>query len=127
MVQLDYKSGVPIYDQLVSGIVRLKMLGALKGGDALPSVRQMALKLGINPNTVQRAYTILEEKGVIYSVAGKGSFISNDIKVDSVLNEISLKNFKKEALEALKIGVPANELINIIKSLEGSVEVRSND
>ena len=50
LIQLDYKSGVPIYDQLINNIIRLKMLGALKAGDALPSVRALAAKLSINPN-----------------------------------------------------------------------------
>ena len=109
MVQLDYKSGVPIYDQLVSGIVKLKMVGALKGGDPLPSVRSMASRLGINPNTVQRAYAILEEKGIIYSVSGKGSFISGDGNADA-LDLIALKEFRKAAIEAVKMGKTADEL-----------------
>ncbi len=110
MVQLDYKSGVPIYDQIVSGIVRLKMVGALKGGDSLPSVRAMALKLGINPNTVQRAYALLEEKGVIYSVSGKGSFISHDSDTDNTLDELALKDFLKAARDAKRMGKTAEEL-----------------
>lgn len=109
MVQLDYKSGVPIYDQIVSGIVRLKMVGALKGGDSLPSVRAMALKLGINPNTVQRAYAILEEKGVIYSVSGKGSFISSD-EQENALDELALKDFIKSVNDAKRMGKTAEEL-----------------
>ncbi len=109
MVQLDYKSGVPIYDQLVSGIVKLKMVGALKGGDPLPSVRIMAARLGINPNTVQRAYAILEEKGIIYSVSGKGSFVSGEGSADA-LDLIALKEFRKAAAEAIKMGKTAEEL-----------------
>lgn len=110
MIQLDYKSGVPIYDQLVSGVVKLKMLGALKGGDPLPSVRAMASELGVNPNTVQRAYGILEEKGVTYSIAGKGSFISNEKNANGILDELALKDFKKAVLEAKRMGKTAEEL-----------------
>lgn len=110
MIQLDYKSGVPIYDQLVSGVVKLKMLGALKGGDPLPSVRAMASELGVNPNTVQRAYGILEEKGVTYSIAGKGSFISNEKNANGILDELALKDFKKAVLEAKRMGKTADEL-----------------
>ncbi len=117
MVQLDYKSGVPIYDQLVSGIVKLKMVGALKGGDPLPSVRAMALKLGINPNTVQRAYAILEEKGIIYSVAGKGSFISGDSDADNALDTLALRDFKKAVLDAKRMGKTADELKSEIDEL----------
>ena len=116
MVQLDYKSGVPIYDQIVSGIVRLKMVGALKGGEPLPSVRALALKLGINPNTVQRAYAILEEKEIIYSVAGKGSFISAE-KDENTLDEIALKDFIKAVTDAKRMGKTAEELKNEIDKL----------
>ena len=59
MIQIDWKSGVPAYDQIVSGIIKLKALGVLKPNDKLPSVRNFALKLGVNPNTVQRSYLIL--------------------------------------------------------------------
>ena len=75
MITIDYKSRVPIYDQIVNSVIRLKVVGVLKDGDKLPSVRQLALKLSVNPNTVQKAYAILETNGVIYSITGKGSFI----------------------------------------------------
>ena len=110
MVQLDYKSGVPIYDQIVSGIVKLKMVGALKSGDSLPSVRALAVRLGVNPNTVQRAYAILEEKGIIYSVAGKGSFISGENEAASAIDSLALKEFNKAVLEARRMGKSAEEL-----------------
>lgn len=116
MVQLDYKSGVPIYDQIVSGIVKLKMVGALKGGDPLPSVRTLASNLGINPNTVQRAYALLEEKGIIYSVSGKGSFISSDT-AEETLDNLALKEFCKAAMEAKRMGKTAEELKNQIDKL----------
>lgn len=114
MVELDYKSGIPIYDQIVSGIVKLKVMGALKGGDALPSVRALAIKLGINPNTVQRAYAILEEKGIIYSVSGKGSFISGDASAHDALDSLALKEFKKAVEEAKRMGKSADELKKVI-------------
>ena len=78
MFQLDFKSGVPICDQIVNGFIKLKALGVLKGGDQLPSVRALASKFSVNPNTVQKSYAILENSGIIYSVKGKGSFMSDD-------------------------------------------------
>ncbi len=116
MLQLDYKSGTPIYDQIVLKIIKLKMVGALKGGDALPSVRALAGNLGINPNTVMRAYAILEEKGVIYSVSGKGSFISGDSE-PSELNNLVLKDFIKAVKDAKSMGKTAEELKNEIDRL----------
>ncbi len=116
MLQLDFKSGTPIYDQIVLKVIKLKMLGALKAGDALPSVRALASKLGINPNTVMRAYAILEEKGVIYSVTGKGSFISGESD-KSYLNDIVLKDFIKAVKDAKQMGKTAEELKNEIDRL----------
>ena len=116
MLQLDYKSGTPIYDQIVLKIIKLKMVGALKAGDALPSVRALAGNLGINPNTVMRAYAILEEKGVIYSVSGKGSFISGDADKNS-LNNIVLKDFLKAVRDAKQMGKTAEELKNEIDKI----------
>ena len=118
MIQLDYKSGIPIYDQLINGIIRLKMLGALKGGDALPSVRALASSLGINPNTVQKAYAILEEKGVIYSVSGKGSFIADDSESDKAVINHALEEFKKAVLDAKHKGLSKTELIKCIEEME---------
>ena len=79
MIQIDWQSRTPIYDQLIRGVVRLKSLGVLQPGEKLPSVRSLAGQLGVNPNTVQKAYQMLETQGVIYSVSGKGSFISDSM------------------------------------------------
>lgn len=117
MLQLDYKSGVPIYDQLINGIIRLKVLGVLKPNDSLPSVRQLASKLSINPNTVQRAYKSLEEKGVIYSVSGKGSFISDDNSAADNIKQLALAQFKKAVNEAREKGITDTELKNIIDGM----------
>ncbi len=119
MLQIDYKSGIPIYDQLVNGIIRLKRLGALKAGDALPSVRAMAVKLSVNPNTVQRAYQILEEKGIIYSAAGKGSFIAEDNESDAAIKEILLADFEKQIKSACLKGLTFEEMITLIEKLKG--------
>ena len=82
MLQLNFKSGVPICDQIVNGFIRMKALGLVESGEQLPSVRQLAVKLGVNPNTIQKAYQILESSSVIYSVKGKGSFISDAAAAD---------------------------------------------
>jgi len=119
VLQLDYKSGVPIYDQLVNGIIRLKMWGVLKPDEPLPSVRQLAQKMSINPNTVQRAYRMLEEKGVIYSVAGKGSFIASESDCAAAIKQKAAEQFLKAINDAKQMGLCADELINIVKESEG--------
>ncbi len=115
MFQLDFKSGVPICDQIVNGFIKLKALGVLKGGEQLPSVRALASKFSVNPNTVQKSYSILEADGIIYSVKGKGSFISED---ESITNSIlfSAKNsFLSAVKDAADLGVSQTDLINIVK------------
>lgn len=118
MIQLDYKSGVPIYDQLVNGIIRLKMWGVLKPDEPLPSVRQLAQKMSINPNTVQRAYRMLEEKGVIYSVAGKGSFIANESDCTAAVKLAAAEQFKKAITDAKQMGLTTGDLINLVNESE---------
>ena len=78
MFILDLKSRVPIYEQLKNKTLELIMAGVLEQDSQLPSVRSLARDLGVNPNTIQKAYQDMEKEGIIYSVAGKGSFV-NDI------------------------------------------------
>lgn len=114
MFQLNLKSGVPICDQIVNGIIRLKHLGVLAGGDQLPSVRSLAMKFSVNPNTVQKAYSILESKGIVYSVKGKGSFMSDDSLAYDVIREKATEDFKDSVKAALDMGLNTDELIKII-------------
>lgn len=74
MVIINYKDPRPIYEQVKDGLSRQIISGVLESGEKLPSVRDLAAALAINPNTIQRAYRELETEGYIYSVAGKGSF-----------------------------------------------------
>ena len=78
MFILDLKSRVPIYEQLKNKTLELILAGVLEQDSQLPSVRSLARELGVNPNTIQKAYQDMEKEGIIYSVAGKGSFV-NDI------------------------------------------------
>lgn len=78
MLNIDYRDGRPIYEQIADGFARLAISGALAPDTQMPSVRQLAMELSINPNTIQRAYNELEKRGVIYSIKGRGSFVSSD-------------------------------------------------
>ena len=77
MLQLNYRDPRPIYTQIVSEYKRLILSGALVRGEKLPSVRDLAGQLAINPNTIQRAYRELETDGFIVSMPGKGSFVAD--------------------------------------------------
>ena len=74
MLALNYRDSQPLYSQIRDGLRRLIVSGALEPGEKLPSVRAMAADLAINPNTIQRAYTELENEGLIHSVPGEGSY-----------------------------------------------------
>ena len=77
MLQLNYRDPRPIYEQVKSEFRRLILSGALPRGEKLPSVRELAGSLAINPNTIQRAYRELEAEGYILSMPGKGSFVAD--------------------------------------------------
>lgn len=117
LIMIDYRSNLPIYDQIVNGFIRLRSIGVLKADDKLPSVRQLANELHINPNTVQKAYSILEGDGIIYSVSGKGSFISGDSAADEALRLAAESDFKRAVGEAMRRGLGADALIDIINRL----------
>ncbi|MBQ7816547.1 MAG: GntR family transcriptional regulator [Oscillospiraceae bacterium] len=108
MFILDLKSRVPIYEQLKAKTLELIMAGVLEQDSQLPSVRSLARELGVNPNTIQKAYQDMEKEGIIYSVAGKGSFV-NDIR--------SVKEKEKEAAaESLKQALIQLKLCNTDKA-----------
>lgn len=115
MFQLDFKSGVPICDQIVNGIIKLKSLGVLKSGEQLPSVRALVSKFSVNPNTVQKSYAMLEANGIIYSVKGKGSFLSDDDRAANAVLETAKNNFLNAARSAKDLGLNPAEMISLIK------------
>ena len=95
LFHIDINSTVPLYEQLKQQIIELQLLELLKAGDALPSVRTLARDLGINPNTVSKAYGELEQQGVIYSIAGKGCYVEERNEIVSSYKEQKLTSFKE--------------------------------
>ena len=126
MLQLNYKSGVPICDQIVNGFIRMKALGLSKGGDQLPSVRALAVDLCVNPNTIQKAYQMLESAGVIYSVKGKGSFFSDDAAADIAVIKAAKKDFRAAVQSAIELGMTESELKKIIAEVCGKEEAHND-
>lgn len=119
MINLDYQSRIPIYEQIVEQVERYVALGIYKPMDQLPSVRDLASTLGINPNTVKKAYSELEVRGVINSISTKGTFISANIdnliedKVNDGINKIN------ELINELeKLGISRNDIIRRLKSID---------
>ena len=115
MFQIDLRGGRgAIYQQLKEEVVRLCSLEVLRPDDQLPSVRALARELGINPNTVAKAYSQLEADGITYSVPGKGSFISGDILRMGEVKRKMLEGFTDEARKARSLGVTKEELTGIL-------------
>ena len=78
MIVIDYQDRRPIYEQIVEKFQILILKGIMDANEQMPSVRKLAVELSINPNTIQKAYTILEQKGFIYPVKGRGNFVSGN-------------------------------------------------
>lgn len=118
MLDIDFQSRKPIYEQLVDQIKEMIVSGVLKGGEQLPSVRVLAQQLTVNPNTIQKAYRELERIGYIYSIQGKGNFVSEKIEAS---NQEELKmvkeNLQKLAQQALFLGMQSDELLQIMEEI----------
>ena len=119
MLNLDYRDARPIYEQVRDGLRRLMVTGAIQEGEKLPSVRSLASRLAINPNTIQRAYESLEAEGYLYSVPWKGSFAAPHTGVDQGRKEELLGRFDAVAAELLFLGVGGETLVERVHRLEG--------
>ena len=116
LTQIDYRSQKAIYEQVRDELKKLIMRGVLRCDEKIPSVRDIAGSLAVNPNTVQRAYRELENEGFIYSVKGKGNFVSpREDAEQRERTETLLKTFSAAAAELLYLGVQQETLVNIIQ------------
>lgn len=123
MVQLNYRDAKPIYEQIKDGLRKLVVSGALSAGDKLPSVRELASQLAINPNTIQRAYRELENEGYIYTLVGKGTFVAENGNIDNTREKELLQDFDELVTELLYLEVPKEKLKERIDIVEGSENV----
>lgn len=119
MIILDYRDRRPLNEQVAEKLQALILKGALPPGSRMPSVRELSMELSINPNTVQRAYSELERRGLIYPVRGRGNFVSEDAGI--------AERKKGEALEALRAaldacasaGIPRDEALEAARAWAG--------
>ena len=111
MVHLDYRDARPIYTQICDGIRDQILSGILRPDDRLPSVRELATQLTINPNTIQRAYRELESQGWVVSVPGKGCFVCGVPTGARTEAQTLLSQFDKTAARLLSLGITRQELL----------------
>ncbi len=114
MFTLNFQSREPIYEQLYNNVVRLASLGVLQPEEQLPPVRALATQLGVNPNTVSKAYQLLERDGIIYSAVGRGSFVSSGVTAASLQRATALEELTKAISKACDIGITKEELKKVI-------------
>ena len=128
MIQLNYRDPRPIYEQVKDGIRKLAYAGVLGPDEKLPSVRELASKLAINPNTISKAYKELEMEGFIYTVTGRGTFINQEFNLNDRRKEELYKQFDKVVKELFESSVTADELKNRIETLVADVTdcIRTN-
>ncbi|MBQ3505070.1 MAG: GntR family transcriptional regulator [Oscillospiraceae bacterium] len=110
MVHLDYRDVRPIYTQIFDGFREQIAAGVLHSGDKLPSVRELASNLTINPNTIQRAYRQLEAEGWIVTVPGKGCFVSGAVEAQEQERKRLLTAFDDIAAALQQLGITRQEL-----------------
>lgn len=129
MLNIDSRSSMPIYEQVKIQIKELIMKGALRKGDKLPSVREMASNLSINPNTISKSYSELEKEGIIETLRGKGTFVSSDIikKSDDKMSTLIKNELKKLIVEASYNGIKKSDFMKITENIFKELGVNEDD
>lgn len=118
MFSIDVFSRVPIYEQILKQAEDYISKGILKSGDKIPSVRNLSVSLSVNPNTIQKAYSELDLRGIIFSVPGKGCFVSENAK--EIVNQKKLKKLDElySLITELSIaGTKKEEITKIVNSI----------
>jgi len=110
MILLDYRDKRPIYEQVVEKLERLIVSGGLEPLTKMPSVRSLAMELSVNPNTVQRAYAQLEQDGYLYTVSGRGTFVTAENEWRENKQGKVLKEWKNMTLQAKEAGIGMEQL-----------------
>ncbi len=119
VLTVDPRSGVPIYLQIIEQIKRSVALGILQSGEQLPTVKQLAIDLTVNPNTVARAYRELEREQVIETASGRGSFVRANGVTDSprVAQDIGRDAFGVALREAKSVGLARDEIRELFEAV----------
>ena len=115
-MEWNFKNGLPIYSQIIDELTMRIASGAYSPGEKLPSVRDLAMDAGVNPNTMQRALAELERRGLVYSERTSGRFVTKEEKVLEALHEELAKKYFEEFADKLrKIGMSGAEITNAVR------------
>ena len=128
MIHLDFRSSQPIYEQIIVQVQFLTLQGYLKTGDAIPSVRKLAIQLGVTPGTVAKAYRELERGHVIETIRGKGTFISGEVEFkedEGVIRKVK-EEMKAQCMELIYQGWDKNKILQLIEEIFIDLQGREN-
>lgn len=117
MITIDYQSRAPIYEQIVEKFQMLIITGALPPGSQMPSVRALAMELSINPNTIQKAFAVLEQQGYIFPVKGRGNFVADNELLILQKKEACLTELTHLLAHAKEIGIPESDCITLMTQI----------
>lgn len=117
MITIDYQSKLPFYEQIAERFRTLILRGILPADSKMPSVRSLAVDLSINPNTIQKAYSLLEQQGYIYSVKGRGNYVADVTALAEQKRQSLLKEAEQLIAYGRGIGITRAEYIEIIDRL----------
>ena len=117
MIILDYRDKRPIYEQVVEKMEHLIICGGLESGSKLPSVRALAMELSVNPNTIQRAYAQLEQDGYIYTVIGRGNYVTSRNEWQGSTFKSLKQDFTALLTQARDAGVPLKDLQDLLTEI----------
>lgn len=115
VIWIDYKDATPIYEQIVQRYKNLIVKGVLKPDEKIPSVRNLAMELSINPNTIQKAYMLLEQQGFIYTVKGRGNFVAGDVGLKDIKKQEIYDKLASIINESKEAGIEIAELIEYME------------
>ncbi len=117
MISIDYQSRLPLYEQIVRRFQTLILKGVLPADSQMPSVRSLAVELSINPNTIQKAYSILEQEGYIYPIKGRGNYVADSRGLLRQKKEALFSDIKKYIRYGRDLGIKRAEFITLIDEL----------
>lgn len=118
MIILDYKDARPIYEQVVEKFKLLILKGVLQKDEQMPSVRSLAVELSINPNTIQKAYSELERQGYIYTVKGRGNFVTDSANLLNARREEIKERLFFLYKEGSELGMTKADFIDCLQTME---------
>ena len=122
MIILDYKDRRPLYEQIVDKFSDMILKGVLKPDEKLPSVRNLAMELSINPNTIQRAYMELEHRGFLYSVKGRGNFVCDNDHLKEERKQEIKTNLLEKIKEAYSHEIRREEILQLVSQIYDNTE-----